>query len=81
MGKERKSARERRDVYFKLREGTLVRRTPSDLELSTYFRAVDHKDLNAFGVRTLAEIDLNLLKNCRHATPDRRATTLALRAA
>ena len=62
MGKERKSARERRDVYFKLREGTLVRRTPSDLELSTYFRAVDHKDLNAFGVRTLAEIDLNLLK-------------------
>ena len=61
MGKERKSQRERRDIYFKLREGTLVRRKPSDLELSTYFKAIDHRDLNAFGVRALVEIDLNVL--------------------
>ena len=57
MSQVRRSARR----LLKLREGRWCADL-SDLELSTYFRAVDHKDLNAFGVRTLAEIDLNLLK-------------------
>ena len=60
-GEERLAQRERRDIYYQLRTGALKRRTPTELELNTYFRAVDHKDLNAFGVRSLVEIDLDVL--------------------
>lgn len=60
-GKERLATRQRREVYYGLRQGTLSRRQPTQQELDSFFRAVDFKDLNAFGVRSLAELDLDVL--------------------
>ena len=53
--------RERRAVYQALKDGTLQRRAPTALEVKTLMNAIDRKDINVFGVRTLSVFDLNVL--------------------
>ena len=61
MGRESLRSRERRATYSAIRAGTLQRQLPTDREVDVFFRAIDHKDVNAFGVRTLANFDLDTL--------------------
>ena len=62
-GRERLATRQRRQIYYGLQQGTLEpRRMPAEQELTSLFRAVDFKDLNAFGVRDLVQIELNVLR-------------------
>ena len=61
MGREAARHRERRAVYTAIRTGTLQRRPPSAREVAALFRAIDHKDVTAYGVRKLAAFDLDIM--------------------
>ena len=61
MGREASRHRERRAVYTAIRCGTLQRRPPTAQEADVLFRAIDHKDVSAVGIRTLAVFDLDAL--------------------
>ena len=48
-------------MHLALRQGAVDRRRLTDRECSSFFRAVDHRDTNAFGVRSLYVLDLDCL--------------------
>ena len=59
MGREAMRHRERRAVHAKIKNGTQERRAPTEEEAATLFRSIDHRDVNATGVRSLAPLDLD----------------------
>ena len=60
-GREALRHRERRAIYQALRNGTVSRRMPTDSEREFFFKAIDHRDINVFGVRSLAPLVLDIL--------------------
>jgi hypothetical protein len=61
MARERKAWRERRMAHYLLKTGQTLRRAPTDLESAALFRAINYRDLNAFGIRNLVNLELNHL--------------------
>ena len=62
MGKEPVRRRERREAYFKIQNGGAFPRARLGPEqMATMFAAVDKRDMTAFGVRTLVNLDLDQL--------------------
>lgn len=62
--------RERRAVYSAIQAGTLQRQVPSADAVAALFRAIDHRDVTAYGVCKLASIDLDGL----HPMPSAHGT-------
>ena len=59
--RERKAQRERRELHYALRQGELQRRQPTELELRSFIRAIDSRDMNLFGLRNIVQYELDLL--------------------
>lgn len=61
MTRERAAWRERRHAHYLLRTGQASRRPPSQLELAAMVRAINYRDMNAFGIRNLVQLELDQL--------------------
>ena len=61
MGKEALRHRERRAVHAALRDGTVHRRPPTSHELAELIAGIDHRNINLFGVRRIAGLELDAL--------------------
>jgi hypothetical protein len=62
MGREPLRCRERREAHYKIRNDACERKPLSAAELNQLFLAVDKKDMTQFGVRKLADVQLNGLQ-------------------
>lgn len=59
MPADTKRHREQRHAAFLVRSGTAVRRRLTSAEQVELLKAIDSKQLSAFGVRTLCHLELN----------------------
>lgn len=62
MGREPLRCRERREAHYKIRNDACERKPLSAAELNQLFLAVDKRDMTSFGVRKLADVQLNGLQ-------------------
>lgn len=61
MARERAAWRERRHAHYLLRTGQAAKRDLTAMELSAMVRAVNYRDMNAFGIRNLVHLNLDQL--------------------
>ena len=59
MARERKAFRERRQLHWALKNGKIKRRPPTAVEQKSMVRAIDTRDFNLFGLRTLIALELD----------------------